>query len=224
MPAIAANIAKVRAELEGTPCRLIAVTKTQPLEKLREAYEAGQRLFGENKVQEMAEKQPQLPSDVEWHLIGHLQTNKVKHIAPFVAMIHSVDSLKLLQEIDKRAGQCGRTIPCLFQIHIAEEETKFGLSEAELREILQSEAFASLSNVRMEGLMGMATNTEDEAQVAQEFRALKAMFDRIKAEFRAPNLDFREVSMGMSGDYPLAVAAGSTLVRVGSLLFGARQY
>lgn len=202
--------------------RLVAVTKTQPVENLRVAYQAGCRLFGENKVQEMVAKQPELPADVAWHLIGHLQSNKVKYIAPFVALIHSVDSLKLLQEIDRQAARNGRVIDCLLQIHIAEEESKFGLDATEAETLLLSEAFGALAHVRVVGLMGMATNTDDMQQVRQEFRGLKNLYDRL-SRIERPNVAFSELSMGMSGDYPIAVEEGSTLIRVGSAIFGARN-
>lgn len=201
--------------------RLVAVTKTKPVAMLREAYDAGCFRFGENKVQEMAEKHPQLPADVEWHLIGHLQTNKVKYIASFVAMIHSVDSLKLLQEIDKQAAKHNRVIECLLQIHIALEEEKFGLTAHEAHELLTSSVLATLHHVRIVGLMGLATNTDEEHQIRREFRGLKALYDQL-AQTQQPNVNFRELSMGMSGDYLLAAEEGSTLVRVGSAIFGAR--
>jgi len=201
--------------------RLIAVTKTKPVMMLQEAYDAGARLFGENKVQEMAEKQPQLPRDIEWHLIGHLQSNKVKYIAPFVSLIHSIDSLKLLQEVNKQALKNGRVIDCLLQIHIADEETKFGLLPDEADALLRSAMLNDLQNVRIIGLMGLATNTDDEEQVRREFRGLKRLFDQL-ATIQTAQVQFSELSMGMSGDYELAVEEGSTLVRVGSAIFGAR--
>lgn len=201
---------------------LIAVTKTKPVALIREAYDAGCFRFGENKVQEMVEKQPQLPADAEWHLIGHLQTNKVKYIAPFVALIHSVDSFKLLQEINKQAAKCNRVIECLLQIHIALEEEKFGLTAHEAHELLTSPALETLTSVRLVGLMGMATNTDEETQIRHEFRGLKALYDQL-AQTKRPNVAFSELSMGMSGDYRIAAEEGSTLVRVGSAIFGARQ-
>ncbi|WP_041342012.1 YggS family pyridoxal phosphate-dependent enzyme [Runella slithyformis] len=214
---IAENIQKIKAEIAPN-ARLIAVTKTKPVEMLMEAYEAGFKCYGENKVQEMVTKYEQLPKDIEWHLIGHLQTNKVKYIAPFAAMIHSVDSFKLLQEINKQAVKNDRVIDCLLQIFIAQEETKFGLSEEEATELLASEAFQQLKNVRIAGLMGMASNTEDEDQVRREFKGLKQLFDSLRALY--PSMT--ELSMGMSGDYRMAVKEGSTLVRVGSAIFGSR--
>ncbi len=201
--------------------RLIAVTKTKPVAMLREAYDAGCHRFGENKVQEMAEKQPQLPADIDWHLIGHLQTNKVKYIASFVTLIHSVDSLKLLQEINKQAAKHNRVIDCLLQIHIALEEEKFGLTPHEADELLHSPELDTLTNVRVIGLMGLATNTDEDDQIRREFRGLKALYDRL-AHTKRPNVQFSELSMGMSGDYKIAAEEGSTLVRVGSAIFGAR--
>lgn len=222
---IADNIHQIEVALTAFPqtVRLVAVTKTKPVAMLAEAYAAGSRIFGENKVQEMAEKQPQLPQDIQWHLIGHLQSNKVKYIAPFVSLIHSVDSLKLLQEINKQAAKHNRVIDCLLQIHIAEEETKFGLSAEEARELLHSADVQQLSHIRITGLMGMATNTDDETQIRKEFRGLKQLFDQL-GEFRSDNVVFSELSMGMSGDYLIAAEEGSTLVRVGSAIFGNRSY
>ncbi|CCH55497.1 alanine racemase domain protein [Fibrisoma limi BUZ 3] len=217
---IADNIQRIETKINDR-AKLIAVTKTKPVPLLQEAYDAGCRRFGENKVQEMVEKQPLLPADVEWHLIGHLQTNKVKYIAPFVALIQSVDSLKLLQEINKQALKHERVIDCLLQIHIAQEETKFGLSADEVESLLNDAQLDALANVRIIGLMGLATNTDDEGQVRQEFRGLKALYDRL-ATIRRPNVVFSELSMGMSGDFDIAVEEGSTMVRVGSAIFGAR--
>lgn len=217
---IADTIHQLDGELQGR-ARLIAVTKTKPVPMLQEAYDAGCRLFGENKVQEMADKQPQLPADVQWHLIGHLQTNKVKYIAPFVALIHSVDSLKLLQEIDKQAVKHNRVIDCLLQIYIADEETKFGLSPDEADALLRAPELDQLTHVCIVGLMGLATNTDDEGQVRREFRGLKRLYDEFAA-IQRPTVQFSELSMGMSGDYRIAVDEGSTMVRVGSAIFGAR--
>lgn len=218
---IADTIRQIEKELQGR-ARLIAVTKTKPVPLLLEAYDAGCRLFGENKVQEMADKQPQLPPDVQWHLIGHLQTNKVKYIAPFVALIHSVDSLKLLQEINKQAAKNERIIDCLLQIYIADEETKYGLLPDEARYLLNTPELDPLTHVRIVGLMGLATNTDDEGQVRREFRELKQLYDTL-ALIQRPNIRFSELSMGMSGDYRIALEEGSTLVRVGSAIFGARN-
>jgi pyridoxal phosphate enzyme (YggS family) len=201
---------------------LIAVTKTHPAEKLMEVYNAGHTIFGENKVQEMCDKYEALPKDIEWHLIGHLQSNKVKYIAPFVSMIHSVDSLKLLQEIDKQALKNNRVISCLLQIYIADEETKFGLSFEEAAQLLASEEFKQLKNVKIAGLMGMATNTDDKDQVRKEFRKLKLFFDELTSQFQNPQ--FRNLSMGMSSDYTIAIEEGSTMIRVGSSIFGNRSY
>ncbi len=222
---VAENLSIIKKNMAGYPARLIAVTKTHPVETLREAYEAGSRIFGENKVQEMVDKWKQLPEDIEWHMIGHLQTNKVKPIAPFVSLIHSVDSFKLLLEINKQAGKAKRVIDCLLQIHIATEETKFGFSMQEAEAALHSEALNGLQNVRIVGLMGMASNTEDNIQVRMEFRGLKQFFDRMKATVpQTERCQLKELSMGMSGDYEAALQEGSTLIRVGSAIFGAREY
>jgi len=210
--------------IEPSEVKLIAVSKTKPVSLIMQAYEAGQRAFGENKVQEMVEKYEQMPKDIQWHLIGHLQTNKVKYIAPFVHLIHSIDSEKLLRTVDKEAGKAGRIIDCLLQIHIAEEETKFGLSEQEAAFLLSDELMNSVPNVRIIGLMGMATNTEDETQVKKEFRHLKDLFEKLKAGHHHPRIRMTELSMGMSGDYQLAIEEGSTMVRVGSAIFGQRNY
>jgi PLP dependent protein len=215
------NIARIESEL-GESARLVAVTKTKPVEVLREAYDAGFRRFGENKVQEMVAKQEVLPPDVEWHMIGHLQSNKIKYMASFVSLIHSVDSLKLLQEINKQAARHQRVIDCLLQIYIADEETKFGLSEQEALELLTSAELPTLANVRIVGLMGMATNTDDTTQIRGEFRYLKQLFEKLK-QYQNEQVQMRELSMGMSGDYLMAVEEGSTLVRVGSAIFGARN-
>ena len=196
---------------------LVAVSKTKPNQAIMEAYDAGHRVFGENKVQDMLAKYEELPSDIQWHMIGHLQTNKVKFIAPFVSLIHGVDSLKLIIEIDKRAAQNNRIIDCLLQIHIAEEETKFGLSDIEATQVL---AYAKhLNNVRIKGLMGMATNTRDESIVRNEFAGLKELF----LKFQSVSKDLQIISMGMSTDYEIAIEQGSTMVRVGSAIFGKRN-
>ncbi len=209
-------------QLAPTRTKLIAVSKTHSPERVMELYNQGHRIFGENRVQELTTKYEALPKDIEWHLIGHLQTNKVKYIAPFVACIHSVDSGKLLAEIDKQAAKHDRVIDCLLQFHIAEEETKFGLDEAEAAELLQSPDFQALKNVRITGVMGMATFTDDQVQVQREFLQLKRIFDNLKTRFFQDQPSFKEISMGMSGDYLLAVEEGSTMVRVGTLLFGER--
>lgn len=221
---IAESVAFFNKKLEGTNCRLIAVSKTHPESLIQEAYEAGQRIFGENKAQEMAGKQPNLPPDIEWHMIGHLQTNKVKYIAPFVHTIQSVDSLKVLEEIEKQAAKHNRTINCLLQFHIAEEETKFGLSEAEAKEILESESYKNMQHVQITGVMGIATNTENHAQLQKEFDQLRTIFESLKGQYFSTSADFKEISMGMSSDYELAIAAGSTYIRVGSAIFGNRSY
>ena len=202
---------------------LVAVSKTKPVSDLMEAYNAGQRVFGENYVQELVDKQPQLPKDVAWHFIGHLQSNKVKYIAPFVSLIHGVDSLKLLQEINKQALKNNRVIDCLLQVYIAEEESKFGLDETELRAILSSEELKNLKNIKIVGLMGMSTFTDNQAQVKKEFQNLKAVFDKYKT-LKTENCDLKTLSMGMSGDYQLAIECGSTMVRIGSSIFGTRNY
>ncbi|MBD2754500.1 YggS family pyridoxal phosphate-dependent enzyme [Spirosoma validum] len=217
---IADRLHQIESGLQGK-AKLIAVTKTKPVEELKEAYDAGSRRFGENKVQEMVDKQPQFPADVEWHLIGHLQTNKVKYIAPFVSLIQSVDSLKLLQEINKQAAKHNRTIDCLLQIHIANEETKFGLSPDEAERLINAPELDNLSNICLIGLMGLATNTDNEGQIRQEFRGLKQLYDKL-ASSQHPAIHFSELSMGMSGDYKIAVEEGSTMVRVGSVIFGSR--
>lgn len=213
-------------QLRPTPCRLVAVSKTHPVELIKEAYDAGHRLFGENKVQELVDKYAQLPHDIAWHLIGHLQTNKVKYIAEFIDTIESVDSLKLLQEINKRAEMYGRTLPinCLLQIAIADEETKFGMTCEEAEALLQSEEYRNMKYIRITGVMGIATNTDDEQKLRGEFRALRACFNRLKETFFFANDDFREISMGMTSDWKIAIEEGSTLIRVGSGIFGARDY
>ncbi|MBL7862424.1 MAG: YggS family pyridoxal phosphate-dependent enzyme [Cyclobacteriaceae bacterium] len=216
------NIKGLEAELSGNSCRLIAVSKTQPIEKLLEAYAAGQRLFGENKAQEMAAKQGALPNDVEWHMIGHLQTNKVKYIAPFVALIHSVDSLRLLEEINKQGKKFNRIIPCLLQVYIAQEETKFGFDPAEVLQLAEKNLDQLYPNVEIKGLMGMATLTDNTDQIRAEFQKLKNLFDQLKNRTLPPNMHMQELSMGMSADYKLALATGSTLVRVGTAIFGER--
>ncbi len=201
---------------------LIAVSKTKPASDIQTLYDAGQRAFGENKVQELVEKYEVLPKDIEWHLIGHLQSNKVKYIAPFVHLIHGVDSFKLLKEINKEGVKCNRIIPCLLQFHIAQEETKFGFSFEEAQEMLESNEFVELQHVAIHGVMGMASFTEDENQIHEEFQTLHNYFQLIKSHFFKFNSDFKEISMGMSGDYKIAMEEGSTMVRVGSSIFGSR--
>jgi pyridoxal phosphate enzyme (YggS family) len=200
---------------------LVAVSKTKPVADLMEAYNVGQRIFGENKIQEMADKWEQMPKDIEWHMIGHVQTNKVKFMAPFVSLIHGVDSLKLLEEINKQALKNNRIIDCLLQIYIAEEESKFGLDEEELSELLASPTFKEMKNIRIVGLMGMATFTDDQNQIKKEFSHLKTIFDGLQS-LQTVNCKLQTVSMGMSGDYQLAIACGSTMVRIGSSIFGGR--
>jgi len=200
---------------------LIVVSKTQPIEKIMEVYNAGGKIFGENKVQELLSKQPHLPKDIEWHLIGHLQTNKVKYIAPFVSLIHSIDSLKLLKEVNAQALKNNRIIKCLLQIYIANEETKFGLAFKEAENIIKSDELKELKNITIVGLMGMATNTDDEQQIAKEFMSLKQFFDSLK-KFPSHNINLTNLSMGMSSDYLIAIKNGSNLIRVGSSVFGKR--
>jgi pyridoxal phosphate enzyme (YggS family) len=200
---------------------LVAVSKTKPVPDLMEAYDAGQRVFGENKIQEMVDKWEQMPKDIEWHMIGHVQTNKVKFMAPFVSLIHGVDSLKLLEEINKQALKNNRVIDCLLQIHIAEEETKFGLDEEELSALLVSSTFKEMKNIRIVGLMGMATFTDNQNQIKKEFSYLKSIFDNYK-NLQVASCSMKSLSMGMSGDYQLAIACGSTMVRIGSSIFGGR--
>ena len=204
--------------------RLIAVSKFHPNEAILEAYEAGQRLFGENHVQELTAKHESLPKDIEWHFIGHLQTNKVKYIAPFVSLIHGIDTPKLLKVVDKEGAKVGRVIPCLLQLHIASEETKFGFSREECLEMLSSGILADLHHVQICGLMGMATNTDDEVQIRQEFRFLHSFFEELKESYLKDEPAFKELSMGMSDDYPIAIEEGSTLIRVGTMIFGERDY
>lgn len=216
---ITANLQQIKASIPEH-VTLVAVSKTKSNEAILEAYQTGQRIFGENKVQELTEKHESLPKDIEWHMIGHLQSNKVKYIAPFVSLIHGVDSFKLLKEINKRAAQNERIINCLLQIHIAEEDTKFGFDEKEVIELLQSETFQHLKNIKVVGLMGMATFTDDENQIRKEFKTLKNLFDK----FQISNHQFQILSMGMSGDYQIAIEEGTTMIRVGSSIFGERNY
>ena len=204
--------------------KLVAVSKTQPTDIIYDAYKCGQKIFGENKAQDLAIKHPILPNDIEWHFIGHLQTNKVKYIAPFVTLIHSIDSFKLLTEINKEAIHNKRIINCLLQFHISKEETKFGLDIQEAKELLSYPELANLKNVNICGVMGIASFTHDKDMVRDEFRGLKAIFDDLKNEYFADHADFKEVSMGMSDDYHIAIEEGSTIVRLGSLIFGERKY
>ncbi|MFC4210439.1 YggS family pyridoxal phosphate-dependent enzyme [Pedobacter lithocola] len=219
---IADNLKQYKSEVEKDGVKLIAVSKTQTNEVLLEAYNAGQRIFGENQVQEMVDKQLHLPQDIEWHMIGHLQSNKVKYIAPFVKLIHGVDSLKLLQEINKQALKNKRVIDCLLQIYIADEETKFGLGYDETIELLRSDEYQTLKNIRIVGLMAIATNTKNEKQIKVEFNELKVFFDGLKISFFGNDDSFKELSTGMSADYKIAIEEGSTMVRIGSGIFGKR--
>lgn len=217
------NLATVRASLrEGV--RLIAVSKTKPVEDVQQAYDAGQRLFGENHALEMRDKHAVLPNDIEWHFIGHLQSNKVKYIAEYVSLIHSIDSLSLLQVVDKEAAKHNRVIDCLLQFHIATEETKFGLDQQEAEALLQSDEYRAMQHVRIVGVMGMATNTENTQLIRSEFAHLRNLFTQLKQRYFANADSFREISMGMSHDYPIAMDEGATLIRVGSAIFGARNY
>lgn len=215
---IAENIIHFK-EILGQGVTLVAVSKTKPNEDLMEAYKAGQRIFGENKIQEMVEKWEALPKDIEWHMIGHVQRNKVKYMAPFVSLIHAVDSLKLLREIDKEAAKNNRSINCLLQIKIAEEDSKFGIDANKAKEILDSQEYRDFENVKVIGLMGMATFTENKVQIKTEFQKLKAIFN----DYSKDNEDLKVLSMGMSGDYEIALECGSTMVRIGSSLFGERE-
>ena len=220
---IAENIDKIKVNLPDR-VRLVAVSKTKPKELIMEAYHYGQRDFGENKVQEMTLKYEELPKDIEWHFIGHLQSNKIKYIAPFVHLIHGVDSIKLLKAIDTEANKAGRVISVLLQFHIADEETKFGFSIEEATDLLSSEEFKSLRNIQVSGVMGMATYTEDDHQIRKEFACLKSYFDLLKRSYFAKKPEFKEISMGMSGDYLIAIEEGSTMIRIGSNIFGERNY
>lgn len=219
---IAQNLLQIKSQLPNH-VTLVAVSKTKPVTDLMEVYNAGQRIFGENKIQEMTKKWEQMPKDIQWHMIGHVQTNKVKFMAEYVSLIHGVDSLKLLQEINKQALKHHRIIDCLLQIYIADEETKFGLDETELEELLTSNEFKELQNIRIVGLMGMATFTDNQNQIKEEFQHLKQIFDNINS-LSIINYPLSIISMGMSGDYKLAMDCGSTMVRIGSSIFGNRNY
>ncbi|NDK56400.1 YggS family pyridoxal phosphate-dependent enzyme [Pontibacter fetidus] len=226
MSHIADNIRYFDEQLKNTPARLVAVTKTHPVETIKEAYDAGHRIFGENKVQELVDKYALLPHDIEWHLIGHLQTNKVKYISDFVDTIQSVDSLKLLMEINRRAEQRNRTTPinCMLQLSIADEETKFGMTYDEAVALLQSDEYRNMHYIRITGVMGIATNTDDQGKLRNEFRQLHSYFEQLKETFFFANPDFKDISMGMTSDWQLALEEGSTMIRVGSGIFGARNY
>ena len=221
---IKANLEQIKKSFPNPTCQLIAVSKTKPLADLQAAYAAGIRDFGENKVQEIQAKQPEMPADTRWHMIGHLQSNKIKYIAPFVHLIHGVDSFKLLVEIDKQGKKINRQIPVLLQIHIATEESKFGFDPTELDAMLNSTEFTNLTHVQVRGLMGMATFTENQDQIRAEFRGLKQLFEVVKKRSLPHFVNLKELSMGMSGDYQIAQEEGSTLVRIGSAIFGSRNY
>lgn len=218
------NLLSLKNTFVNPACLLVAVSKTHPADAISEAYDFGVRDFGENKVQELEEKAQNLPKDIRWHFIGHLQSNKVKFIAPFIYLIHGVDSFKLLGEINKQAEKSDRIISCLLQVYIAKEESKFGLDENELEDLVQSEAVKNMKNVKIIGLMGMATYTDKEEIVRQEFRNLKSIFDKLKTRHLPPNFDLQEISMGMSGDYVIGQEEGSTMVRIGTAIFGQREY
>jgi len=217
---IQTNLTEIKKHLP-LEVTLIAVSKTKPVTDLLEAYEIGQRHFGENKIQEMTDKYEQLPKDINWHMIGHVQSNKVKYMAPYVYLIHGVDSFKLLQEINRQALKNNRTINCLLQVYIAQEETKFGLDANEIAEIINSQEFKNLQNITINGLMGMASFTDNQEQVKAEFNSLKQLFDQYK-NIKTSNINFQYLSMGMSGDYQLAISCGSNMVRIGSNIFGTR--
>ena len=217
------NIQEIRNHIPAN-VKLVCVSKFHPESAVLEAYDAGERIFGESRVQELLDKQPNLPADIHWHFIGHLQTNKIKYIVPFVDLIHGVDSLKVLKEIDKQAEKAGRVVSCLLQVHIAKEETKFGFSAGELAEMLESDEFREMKNVVISGLMGMATLTDNSSQIRQEFRKLKVLRDEIKQLYFTLNNSFTELSMGMSDDYLIAIEEGSTMIRIGTSIFGVREY
>jgi len=220
---IQSNIQSIRTHIPSH-VRLVCVSKFNPNESILEAYETGERIFGESKVQELCGKYETLPKDIVWHFIGHLQTNKIRYIVPFVSLIHGVDSYKLLTEIDKQAAKAGKTINCLLQVHIAQEETKFGFSPEELYEMFEAGAWEQLNNIQICGLMGMATYTVNKDQIRCEFNGLKTLFDQVKHQYFSDNSSFCELSMGMSDDFQIAIEEGSTLVRVGSSIFGHRNY
>ncbi|TAF44781.1 MAG: YggS family pyridoxal phosphate-dependent enzyme [Sphingobacteriales bacterium] len=221
---IAHNLKNIKNEIDSLHVTLIAVSKTKPQADVLEAYHAGQRIFGENLVQELTEKYQTLPKDIQWHLIGHLQRNKVKYIAPFISLIHSVDSLKLLKEINKEGAKNNRVIPCLLQIYIADEETKYGLGFDEAIELLVSPDYKGMQNISIVGLMGIATNTDKQSQIKEEFYELKTFFNGVKQSFFKNDANFKEISMGMTSDYKLAIEQGATMVRIGSDIFGKRDY
>jgi PLP dependent protein len=216
------NINNLKQNLPGN-CKLVVVSKTQPLESIAEAYNSGQRIFGENRVQELVPKHEALPKDIEWHMIGHLQTNKVKYIADFVSLIQSVDTLRLLTEINSQGKKTGRVIACLLQVFIADEETKYGFSLEEIFELIDKGHLKNLENVKIKGLMGMATFTQEKSQVRAEFQKLKSFFEQLKNRSLPPNMSMEELSMGMSGDYQIGVEEGSTMIRIGTAIFGDRN-
>jgi len=221
---VAKNIQDFLAQHVPDNVKLVAVSKTKPTADIMEAYEGGYKIFGENKVQELVDKYHELPKDIEWHMIGHMQSNKVKYIAPFVHLIHGVDKFKLLKVINKEGAKHDRVINCLLQFHIAEEQTKFGLDLEEAHEMLRSQAYAELTHVNVRGVMGMATFTENHQKVRKEFKKLKTLFDDLKNNYFTNKQDFNQISMGMSNDYKIAIEEGATMIRIGSLLFGPRNY
>jgi pyridoxal phosphate enzyme (YggS family) len=223
MMSLSSNYREIARSIPS-PVRLVAVSKMQPDESIREIYSFGQRIFGENRVQEFSAKRIRLPQDIQWHFIGHLQTNKVRQIVPWVSLIHSIDSLRLLSAVDEAAVKAGRVVDCLLEFHIASEEAKFGFTENEAVALLESKEYRQMANIRLAGVMGMATLTEDEQKVRGEFRSLASLFHRLKSDYFPSDETFREISMGMSGDYRLAIEEGSTLVRIGSALFGERTF
>ncbi len=224
MTTVATRLSEVKSTLPATGVQLVAVSKFHPAETIREAYDAGHRCFGESRVQELQQKYDQLPHDIEWHFIGHLQTNKVKYIIPYVAMIHSVDSTRILDEIERQAARVDRVVDCLLEVHVAQEDTKFGFSPQECCDFLASLTVDSYPHVRFRGIMGMASNTDDEVQVRAEFAQLKALFDTVRNGAMAGNSSFDTLSMGMSLDYRMAIEEGSTMVRIGTTIFGEREY
>lgn len=224
MTSIQKSLKQVLSEIQGLPTQLVAISKYHPIDSVREAYEAGQRVFGESHVQELTMKHEALPSDIQWHFIGHLQTNKVKYIASFVSLIHAVDTMKLLCEINKQAEKNDRVIPCLLQVHIAKEDTKFGFTPNELLEFFNKGEWKKLNNIQISGIMCMATNTDDEQQIRNEFHTVKQLYNKVKNDYFKDCDYFSELSMGMSHDYHIAIQEGSTMIRVGSKIFGERNY
>lgn len=214
---------RIKESLQENKVELVAISKTKPVEAIQDFYDLGQRVFGENRAKEMQSKHESLPKDIQWHMVGHMQANKVKYIAPFVSLIHSIDSISLLQEVDKRASQHNRVVDVLLQIHIAQEENKFGFDLSEIENLLKSTTYAELKNIHIVGLMGMATFTSNQDQVRKEFAFMKESFDNLKREYFIDDLRFKTLSMGMSGDYKIAIEEGANMVRIGSLLFGKRD-